>query len=404
MINANRWIYLTAGCIALIFLGLIYAWSIFKAPFLEIYPQWSISELSMTFTISMISFCFGGFISGQFIRRIQPMLIIWISASALFAGFFGVSMAQGSGSGEALILLYIFYGIFCGGGVGIGYNCVIGTVNKWFSDKPGLSSGIMMMGFGVGALIFGSLTKYFIGIIGIFSTFRVLAFVVASVLIAVSFFMVSPRRNGTTNTAAANYMRNYSLKQMLCGIKFWLFMLWAIMLNSTGLLIIGNAASISLAFGAPALLGLTVSVFNGGGRVLLGYLYDKFKRKKTLLIDTLLMASAGLLLTVGGIIGWVWLIFLGLLITGIGYGGMPAITSTFVHSEYGSEFFPINFSVATFALIPAALIGPMISSVLIEKSGGNYLGAFMMVVVLAVSAGFIWHLLNFVIERQRLDD
>lgn len=70
----NRWVYLFTGMALLLFLGLIYAWSIFKAPFSEIYPQWSIPQLTLTFTISMIFFCLGGFWGGLLYKKIKAMI------------------------------------------------------------------------------------------------------------------------------------------------------------------------------------------------------------------------------------------------------------------------------------------------------------------------------------------
>lgn len=186
-----RWIYLAAGTILLLFLGLIYAWSIFKAPFTEVFPEWSVSQLSMTFTISMIFFCLGGFLSGQLIKRIKPIFIICISAALLFIGFRGVSIIGRFESDTALILLYVFYGMMCGGGVGIGYNSIISTVNKWFSDKAGLSSGILLMGFGFGGLLFGGLVSVLIGNAGLFGTFRILSIVAIVVLVLGSFYEIT---------------------------------------------------------------------------------------------------------------------------------------------------------------------------------------------------------------------
>ena len=65
MANNKRWLYLAVGTLLLIFCGLIYGWSLFKTPFSEVYTGWSLSQLSMTFTISMIFFCIGGFVAGK---------------------------------------------------------------------------------------------------------------------------------------------------------------------------------------------------------------------------------------------------------------------------------------------------------------------------------------------------
>ncbi|MDE8734254.1 MFS transporter [Eubacteriales bacterium DFI.9.88] len=390
----NRWVYLFTGMALLLFLGLIYAWSIFKAPFSEIYPQWSIPQLTLTFTISMIFFCLGGFWGGLLYKKIKAMIIIWISALLLFIGFFGVSLINGQDSHSSLYLLYLCYGVFCGTGVGIGYNCVISTVNQWFPDRTGFSSGLLMMGFGCGGLVFGGVVKILIHMAGLFSAFRTLAVMGAVILVIGSFFMKPPESVSANKIEKKAELKSCTTKEMLTDARFWIFILWAVLINSTGLLVIGNAANIALAFGAPALLGLLVSVCNGLGRVILGTMYDKFRQKRTILADCMFIFIAGLSLTAGSVTGRTPLILFGLLVTGIGYGGGPALTSAFIHSEFGPKYFPVNFSIGTFSLIPAAIIGPMISSVLIEKSGGNYNSTFMMILILALLAGICWHLLN----------
>lgn len=389
----KRWIYFITGIVLLLFLGLIYAWSIFKAPFSEAYPEWSVSQLTMTFTISMIFFCLGGFWGGLLNKRIKPMIIIWISAAFLFAGFFGVSMIKGCGSSLSLYLLYLCYGVLCGTGVGIGYNCVISTVNKWFPDKAGFSSGMLLMGFGTGGLVLGGIVEILIGSAGLFGTFRVLAVIGAVVLLAGSFILKAPE---AVSSEGGESPENGSLtaREMLSKKSFWIFILWAILINSTGLLVIGSAADIAAAFGAPALLGLLTSVCNGLGRVIMGTMYDRYRRKKTILTNCLLVFVAGVCLTAGAFTGNMILVLLGLLLTGIGYGGGPALTSAFIHDEFGPKYFPVNFSIGTFSLIPAAIIGPMMSSFLIESSGGTYNSTFIMIMVLAVLSGICWYLLR----------
>ena len=88
------------------------------------------------------------------------------------------------------------------------------------------------------------------------------------------------------------------------------------------------------------------------------------------------------------------LVLIGLLISGIGYGGGPALTSAFIHDEFGPKYFPVNFSVGTFSLIPAAIIGPTLAGFLVEKSGGTYNSTFITIIVFALFAGICWNFLR----------
>lgn len=396
MNNTKRWSYLIAGTVMLLFLGLIYAWSIFKAPFNAIYTDWTESQISLTFTISMTFFCLGGFFAGILVKKFPARIVLWLSAVMLFVGFFGVSRLNPDNSQSSLTLLYIFYGFFAGGGVGLGYNTVISTVNKWFADRPGIASGLMLMGFGLGGIVLGSAVNSMISSIGLFTTFFILAVAIAVILVLGSFFMKAPPKELTASSAAGEKKEevpSVTTGEMLKTPSFWLFVLWAVLLNSAGLLVINSAASIALAFGAPAVMGLVVSLCNGGGRVFMGSFFDKFSTKPSLFLNVCFTFLAGFFLFLGAVKFGIPFILIGLLLAGVGYGSTPTLTSAFIHKVYGPKYFPVNFSLGNFALIPAAIIGPMISSKLIEQSGGAYNSTFMMIMILAAVALAVYLLL-----------
>lgn len=165
--NKVRWSYLVVGTVMMMFLGLIYAWSIFRAPLMEIYPDWTASQLSMTFTISMIFFCLGGYFAGRMSKSMRPQYIAIMAAAILFSGFFGVSRMNPTDSAASLNVIHICYGVLCGSGVGCAYNATLSSINRWFKDRPGLSSGVLLMGFGLGGIVLGSVTNNFIGQKGI---------------------------------------------------------------------------------------------------------------------------------------------------------------------------------------------------------------------------------------------
>ncbi len=391
------------GTLTLLFLGLIYAWSIFRTPFGEMYPDWSISQLSLTFTISMIFFCLGGFAGGLMSRRLSIRLRMLISAAMLLIGFFVVSMMKPESPGTSLTLLYIFYGVFGGGGVGIAYNGVIGTLNKWFPDKVGLASGIMLMGFGLGGLVLGSVVNSLIASIGLLKVFRILGIVIAIVCALAAVIIKAPGEEETKQlaalagggrTVAAADVRNFTAGEMLKTARFWFFTIWAILLNSAGLLVINSAANISVAFGGTAVLGMIVSLFNGAGRIIAGNNFDRRGRRFSTLVNNAFMLGAGILLTLGGMTGKYIFILCGLVFVGLAYGGCPTITSAYINRAFGPLNFPTNFSIANFSLIPAATIGPMISSALLESAGGSYGTNFYAIVGFALAALVMWVLLN----------
>lgn len=399
--KVNRWKYIVAGALMLLFLGLIYAWSIFKVPLNQVYPDWSVSQISLTFTISMICFCLFGFLGGKLQTVLTPRVIVFVGGLLIFCGFFGVSFMDADNPSGSLIRLYLLYGILCGGGVGMCYNVIISTVNKWFPDRQGLASGIMLMGFGFGGIILGSIVNELIGVTSVFVTFRVLAVAILVVIGIGSFFLKRPDMVAGKSVATGG--KEYSLGEMLKTGAFWCFFIWSIFINSAGLLVINSAAPIALAFGAPAVLGLIVSVFNGAGRVIIGAAFDRVGRKWTILLDVVIMLTAGGCLLLGAATAAVVFIMVGLLLTGVAYGGSPTISSALIHSTFGPKNFPVNFSIATFSLMPAAIIGPMISSRLIESSGGAYGSTFVMVLILGAGALVMWGLLNVMIGRIKDD-
>lgn len=415
MISSKRWFYLFIATLTMLFLGLIYAWSIFRMPLSEIYPGWTVSQLSLTFSVSMICFCLGGFISGLLNKKLSPCARLLLSASILFIGFFCASTIKQSDPENSLIKLYVFYGAFCGSGVGIAYIIIISSLNRWFPDKVGLTSGIMMSGFGLGGLLLGGVVDIMITSLGVLSVFRVIGIAIASVCVAAAFIIKVPTLSESENIALKaglvgskskglsdvsgvvsdnTHIVDCSPVEMLQTAEFWLFAIWVILLNSAGLLVINSAAIISVTFEGTAVMGLIVSLFNGAGRIIAGNNFDRYGIRKSTLVNNIFMLLAGLLLVLACISNKFFFIFVGLIFVGMSYGGCPAISSAYINRRFGTKYFSINFSITNFSLIPAAAIGPMISSRLLEASGGNYNTNFYAIVAFAVVAATMRFMLN----------
>jgi OFA family oxalate/formate antiporter-like MFS transporter len=155
--SGYRWVELVLGTIILLVLGSLYAWSTYRGTLVSEFG-WSISSAQLTFSISMMTFCLGGLASGIISGKTGPRIPMIISALLMFAGLFISSHIS------SLAGLYIAYGVLYGFGVGLGYNAIMGTIVKWFPDKTGLASGVLLMGFGISSLVVGKAAARLIGV------------------------------------------------------------------------------------------------------------------------------------------------------------------------------------------------------------------------------------------------
>lgn len=391
--------YIFAGTLMMLFLGSIYAWSYFKTALSLEFPMWNQKQLSLTFTIMMIMFAGGGLLGGKLSKTIKHSILALVSGALMLIGFAAVSFLPVDHEGTALIMLYIFYGGFTGLGVGIGYNIVLACVNSWFPDKDGLSSGILLTGFGFSSLIIANAADALLRVTSLFVVFRGLGILCGAIMVLGSAFLRLPGQNDALpapRKKAADFGgQDYTTGQMLRRPTFWLYFLWNLCMSATGMLVINNASSIALFFGAAATVGILVSIFNSGGRLFIGASMDKFGWKTTMFIDNAVIIGAGLLMVLGNSLTLFPLVLVGMLLAGVCYGGGVTIQASLVRSFYGSKNYAVNFSTCNLVMIPAAFIGPMISAALIDASGGAFGPTFVMVVIMGLGS----LLINFFIRK-----
>lgn len=356
-----RWAYLGLGVVLLLCLGLIYAWSVFRAP-LEAEFGWSKSQTSVTFSVSMAMFCLGGLASGVITGRRGPRFTLALCAACLLAGFAGASRIN------SLPGICVTYGGFCGFGVGLGYNASISTLMRWFPDKQGLVSGIALMGFGFGGMLLGTLGAGLITALGWRSTFLVFAVDFAVIMLAGALLLrpADPAFTEAMGTGGEKReaAEELSWRDMLRRRNFWLCFVWAVILSAAGLAIINEATTFAAAFvggdltRAAALAGL-VSIANGVGRVISGQLFDAAGYRTAMLSISALYAAASAVLTAAWRIGSIPVLAAAFLLTGLAYGGVPPTNSAFVADFFGRKHYALNFSLMNLNLIAASCLGPL---------------------------------------------
>ncbi|MCI8513305.1 MAG: OFA family MFS transporter [Lachnospiraceae bacterium] len=396
----KRWLYAAAGVVILFFAGLVYAWSVLASPIGVYFSEWSAAQLSLTFTICMSFFCLGGLFGGLTAGKINVKINVWLASALFLAGFFLASRAQ------SLIMLYVGFGVLCGMGSGFAYNAVMSTVTKWFPDKPGLISGILLMGFGIGSFVIGkvyqAMTPSGAGVEAWRTSFFGMGVILCAVLLLGSFFLKLPDASFKLPEGGKKAKKNSEEGMeatpgvMLRRPAFWLYFVWVTLMCVAALALISQASSIALGVkpdldaGTVATAVGLISIFNGIGRILFGGAFDKIGRKKTMGIINVAFLVATLILLLAVILHSFPLIILGFVCIGLAYGGVTPTNSAFVSAFYGAKHYPVNFQLVTLNLLVSSF-GSTAAGALYDMSG-SYISTFVMMlaaIVLASGASFL---------------
>jgi len=181
----SRWLVPPAALCVHLCIGQAYAFSVFNLPMTKLLGvsqsapgDWKLTQLGWIFSIAMAVLGISSAVFGRWVEEGGPRKAMF-TAGCLWAGGFllsaiGVYLHN-------LWIIYLGYGVFGGMALGIGYISPVSTLMKWFPDRPGMATGMAIMGFGGGALIASPLSVWLLGKfttashIGVMETFTVLA-------------------------------------------------------------------------------------------------------------------------------------------------------------------------------------------------------------------------------------
>ena len=396
-----RWGYLVVGVIAMLFAGVLYAWSILKAPLSGEFG-WKASELALNFTLAMSFFCIGGLLGARLSKGVGHRVALMVAGGLSAAGFLLTAALRDT----SVVVLYLTYGVLAGTGIGIAYNVVIATVSAWFPDQKGLCSGCLMMGFGASALVLGNAADaLFKSALGWRATYGILGVAICAVLLLAGLLLRKPEpqmtlpQPKTVKAAAAETFarQDYTSGQMLCRPSFWMAFVSISFLAAVGSSVISFAKDLALSVQAPEALAVSLvgvlSVCNGLGRILTGALFDAIGRRKTMLWANVITICAATVTLVAVSVGSLPLCIAGLCLTGMSYGACPTITAAFTSSFFGMQYFSTNMALMTFTVMGGSLIATVSNKVL-EVTGG-YNATFLMLLALT----FVALILNIFIRK-----
>lgn len=384
MRTTGRWLYAAAGVLALLFAGIVYAWSVLSTPIAAEFPTWSAGQMAVTFTITMIFFCAGGISSSFLLRRVGPAVNLTAAAVLFLTGFL---LSAGT---HSLVGLYVFFGVFCGTASGLTYNTVLSSVGQQFPDCPGLISGILLMGFGIGSFLVGkvyqALTPGRIG--GWRTSFTWIGITTGLILVlyALLTLRISPRTSGQRQSAREeeNAVRPCT---MLRRKAYWLYFLWTVCITAAGLALMSQATPMALQaapkipMGTIVLIVGLISICNGLGRVLVGALIDRIGAPRALLVVSVLLLVASGMLGAAHFFGGLLPVAAGFALAGFSYGGCASENSAYILTQFGRTHYPTNFALVNTLMLPASL-GSVAAGTLYDASQ-SYGTSYLLIAVLA---------------------
>jgi MFS family permease len=301
--NHNRWLIPPAALAIHLSIGQVYSISVFNLPLSKLIgitestpDDWKLTTIGWIFSIAIVFLGLSAAIFGKWLEREGPRKAMFLAACSFSGGFMLASLGVYL---HNIWLVYLGYGVFGGIGLGLGYISPVSTLMKWFPDRPGMATGLAIMGFGGGAMI-GSplavnLMSYFssdvsVGVWQTLVTMGILYFILMSVG---SLLVRIPPENwkpagytGQKSTSSFITNQHVDADTALSTPQFWL--LWAMLcLNVTaGIGVLSQASPMiqemfpdTVSVKTAAFFVAMLSFFNLIGRFLWSSYSDKIGRK-----------------------------------------------------------------------------------------------------------------------------
>jgi MFS family permease len=390
----SRWLVPPAALAIHLSIGQAYAFSVFKNPLLAYgAPAWSMKEIGYIFSIAIAFLGISAAVFGKWLETAGPRKAMFASATCFGSGFLIASLGV---SMHSLPIIYLGYGVVGGIGLGLGYISPVSTLIKWFPDRPGLSTGLAIMGFGGGAMI-GSplatqLMTHFKG-----SAYQPIAAamfcmgIIYFLFMMFGVFMIRVPADGwkpagyvpSVNKSAMISSHNVTVNSAMGTPQFWL--LWLVLaLNVTaGIGILESASPMlqtlfagktsmtpaQLVLAAGGFVGV-LSLFNMVGRFVWASSSDAIGRKPTYMIFFALGAILYFVLPTIHVLG-LFVLVAGILISM--YGGGFATIPAYLKDLYGG----VNVSAIHGRLLTAwstaGIVGPLIVNGILDRYKANKL-------------------------------
>ncbi|OFZ20905.1 MAG: oxalate:formate antiporter [Bdellovibrionales bacterium GWB1_55_8] len=390
--SSKGWTVAFAGMGINLALGVLYSWSVIGKA-LSSEWGWSAAESSLPYSVAIGTFALTMIFAGRLQDKLGPRLVVTAGGAMTGGGLIIASF------GESVGTLILGFGILAGAGFGLGYAAVTPAAVKWFPlQKKGLITGIVVSGFGLASVYIAPLTNTLLSSYGIRNTFLILgvAFLVVTLLLAQliqnppSGYVPAaiPAKPGTSVHVIAQ-KRDFGWREMVRTPQFYQLWFMYAFASFAGLMIIGHMAKIA----AQQLPGINfgfimvaiLAIFNASGRIVAGFLSDRFGRVRTMAAVFLLQAG---ILSMFPQLNSTALLLFGSALVGFNYGANLSVFPATTADYFGTRNLGVNYGLVFTAWGVGGVFGGMTAGRIFDATG-NYKIAFYLSAALCVLATVI---------------
>ena len=421
-VGFSRWMVPPAALCVHLCIGQAYAFSVFNLPMTKLIgitqstpDDWKLTDLGWIFSIAIMVLGGSAALLGRWVEEGGPRKAMFTAALCWGGGFLVAAIGVYL---HNIWVVYFGYGVLGGIGLGVGYISPVSTLIKWFPDRPGMATGMAIMGFGGGAFIASPLSVWLMARfstpthIGVAETFVALGVIYfCFMLVGAALVRLPP-----PGWAPAGYVappqsqklittRNVYVYQALKTPQFWLIW-WVLCLNVTaGIGVLGQASAMSqemfpghiTAAAAAGFVGL-MSLFNMGGRFFWASVSDFIGRKSTYFVFFVLGFALYATVPFSGSSGNVGLFVLCFCVIISMYGGGFSTVPAYLRDMFGTRYVGAIHGLLLTAWSAAGIFGPVLVNYIrqynvdhgIPKAQAYNLTMYLMAVLLVV--GFLCNL------------
>ena len=377
---ANRgWIVTFAGTGINLALGILYAWSVFKAAIAKDFG-WDPARLNDPYALCCLVFAFAMILAGRCQDKLGPRVTAFLGGLLVSGGLLWISTTT------SYTVWVLGFGVLVGAGIGFGYSAATPPALKWFGPaKAGLIAGLVVAGFGLASVYIAPLSEYLLGHYGVLGAMRFYGVAFLLVVCGLSLLLVNPPAGyvpaGSTAKKKAVAVVLATPGEMLRTRTFYLLWLMYFIGAGAGLMVISSVSGMAKkSMGAAAFIAVAVlAVGNAAGRIVAGILSDRIGRRWTLMIVLLFQAVLMFIaipVTASQATPALAIVLIATLI-GFNYGANLSLFPSFTKDLWGLKNFGVNYGIVFTAWGVGGFALSRVQQMLTASGGGSYRSSFL---------------------------